>query len=879
MNVRRFFGRQRNDEELKREMEQHLALECDENISRGIGEDEARRQAYMKFGSPQRVREDLWNTNSVAWVEGVLRDIRYAWRTLRRSPGYTLMAVLTLGLGIGANTAIFTVINGVLLRPLPYADPGQILHMGLTAARIGPDPVPFSVQEVKDYRDQSLMFSDVAEYHSMTFTLLGGKVPERVTTGVVSANYFDVLGVKPALGRLITPADETLTAPPVLVLSYAYWSKEFGRDPHVLGRLFTMNDRVHTVVGVLPPLPEYPDANDVFMPTTSCPFRSSPQMIANRDARMLTILARLKPGVTIPEVQSELATITSRMALAYPKSYPPTAGIAVNVTPVEKELTHAARPTFLMLLAAAGLVLLLACANLANLSLSRQLRRSREMAIRMATGASPWGIFRQLLTESVMVALAGGLFGLGIAAIGLQLLIAYAARMTPLSGEIRLDGWVLLFGIGISLLTGVLFGAFPGFVASRSRMGILTGSGERAAGSESGTRTRNVLVAVQVTFSFVLLMCAGLMLRSLYNLLSVDPGFKTANVLSMRISLDWTKYKDLTTQNGFFRQVLARTEQLPGTESVAISSMVPLNSEDGGMNGGVTVEGHPLPPGEPPPRVDYELSSPDYFRVLGIPLLEGREFTDADTHDSPRVAIVNARLAQHYWPKDSPIGHRVSDDNGKSWITIVGVVSGVHQYGLDKDFSEGIYFPQAQSVFMDDAHVLIRTRGDPTRIANQVTAIIHEADSQQPVTDIRTLDQLRSLQLGTPRVTAVLLGLFAVVALFITVVGVSGTLALAVARMTKEIGIRIALGASKGEILRNILKRGMTPVIAGMVAGAIVAMISTRLLASMLFGIKPDDLSTLIAIAFLLGLVALIGCAIPARRAIRIDPMKALRTE
>jgi putative ABC transport system permease protein len=353
--------------------------------------------------------------------------------------------------------AIFTVINGVLLRPLPYANPSRVVHLEQTAARIGPDPIGFSVQEVEDYRNQSRVFSDLAEYHSMTFTLLGGKNPERVTTGVVSANYFDVLGVKPVLGRLITPADETRSATPVLVLSHSYWMKEFGGDPKILGRLFTMNDRVHTVVGVLPPLPEYPDANDVYMPTTSCPFRSSPQMIANRDSRMLTILARLRPGVAMTQVQTDLSTITNRLVLSYPKSYPSSAGVAAQVTPVERELTHAARPTFLMLLGAAGLVLLLACANLANLALSRQLRRSREMAIRMATGATPVSIFRQLLTESIMVALMGGVLGIGIAAVGSKLLIAYAARMTPLSGEIRLDSWVLLFGLGISLLTGVRF--------------------------------------------------------------------------------------------------------------------------------------------------------------------------------------------------------------------------------------------------------------------------------------------------------------------------------------------------------------------------------------------------------------------------------------
>ena len=879
MNIQRFFRRRRSDEELRREMEHHLAQEYDDNLESGMHPEAAHRRAYLDFGSPRRVREDLWNLNSIATLESLARDLRYALRTLLRSPGYTLMAVLTLGLGIGANTAIFTVVNGVLLRPLPYADAGQIVHIEQIAGRVGPDPIGFSVLEVQDYRDQSHVFSNLAEYHSMTFTLLGGKAAERVTTGVVSANYFDVLGVKPVLGRLITPADENLSAPPVLVLSYAYWSKEFGKDPHILGRPFTMNDRIHTVIGVLPPLPEFPDANDVYMPTTSCPFRSSPRMTANRDARMLTILARLKPGVTVSQVQNESATITARLALAYPKSYPPAAGIMVQVTPVQSELTHAARPTFRMLLGAAALVLLLACANLANLALSRQLRRSREIAIRRAAGASAWVIFRQLLTESIVVALAGGAVGLGIAAVGLKLLIAYAARLTPLSGEIRLDGRVLLFGIAISLITGVFFGAFPGYVASRTRMEVLTGSGDRAIGSESGTRARHVLVALQVTFSFVLLVCAGLMLRSLYNLLSVDPGFKTDNVLSMRISLDWTRYANQTMQNGFFRQVLARVEQLPETDSAAVSSIVPLNSPNGGMNGGVILEGRPLNPGEPMPRVDYELASPDYFRVLGVSMLSGRAFTDADTREAPRVTIVNAHMAKHYWPNASPIGHRVSDDNGKTWATIVGVVSGVHQYGLDKDLEDGIYFPQGQSIFMDDAHLLIRTRGNPIRIANQVVSIIHQTDPQQPVTDVRTVDELRSAQLGTPRVTAALLGIFAAVALFITIVGVSGTLALAVGRRTKEIGIRIALGASRAEILRNVLLRGMTPVIAGIAAGAAAASISTRLLASMLFGIKPDDPFTLIAIAVLLGCTALIGCAVPARRAVRVDPMQALRTE
>jgi predicted permease len=878
MRLPRFFRRLHRDEDLRREIEQHLALERELNLARGLNSADARRLAYIKFGSRQKVFENTWRNNSFVSVEKIIRDLRYAFRTLRRSPGYTLMAIFTLALGIGANTAIFTVIDGVLLRPLPYGNPQQIVHLRQTATLVGPDSIDFSVQEVADYRQQSRAFSDLAEYHSMTFTLLGTKVPERVVTGVVSANYFKVLDVKPVLGRLITPADETLNAAPVLVLSYDYWVKEFGADPKILGHPFTMNDRVHTVIGVLGPVPGYPDANDVYMPTTSCPFRSDPRMIANRDSRMLTILARLKPGVTAAQAQNDLATIYHRLEHTYPKSYPAGAGIALTVVPVQNELTHAARPTFLMLLAAAGLVLLLACANLANLGLSRQLQRARETAVRLAAGASTMDIFRQTMIENLVVAFAGGVLGLGMAAAGVRLLVAYAARMTPLSSEIHLDGRVLLFGLGTSLLTGVLFGSLPAMVAARSKLGILAGSAEKTAGSETGSRTREILVAAQVAFSFVLLVCAGLMMRSLYNLLSVDPGFKTANVLSMNISLNWTKYDQLTKQNSFFHQIVERAQQIPGTEAVAMSTSVPLNSDRSGMNGAVLIEGRPVRAGEIPPQIDHQLITPDYFRVLGTPLLSGRTFTAADTIDAGRVTIVNAQMAKHYWPGQDPLGRHISTD-GKTWITIVGVVSNVHQYGLDKSFDDAVYFPQAQTLFMGSPHLLVRTRGEPTRISGQVVTIIQQIDSEQPVSDIRTLDQLRSAQLGTPRVTSALLGTFAGVALFITIVGVTGTLALSVSQRTKEIGIRIALGASNREILVNVLRRGMFPVMAGIVLGVCAAVFSTRLLATMLFDVKPDDLAILIGIAVLLGTAALIGCVIPGRQATKIDPMVALRAE
>src|ERR1700722_2296948 len=828
----------------------------------------------------QKLCEEMWKMNNIALFEGLLRNVRYAWRVLQRNPGYALLAILTLGLGIGANTAIFTVINGVLLRPLPYAHAAQIVHLDQTAAKVGPDPLGLSVQEVRDFREQNHVFLDVAEYHSMTCTLLGSKDPERVVTGVVSGNYFDVLGVKPLLGRLLIPADDSLTASPVLVLSYAYWMKEFGGDRNILGRTFEMNDRVHTVVGVLPSLPEYPDANDVYMPTTSCPFRSAPTIVASREGRMLTGYARLKPGVTLAQANVDLAAVSQRLALEYPKSYPASAGFAPQTTAVEQELTHAARPTFLILLGASGLVLLLACANLANIALSRQLQRSREMAIRMATGASRWNLFSQLLTESMMIALAGGVVGIGIAAIGAKLLIDYAAHMTTLAAGIRLDGSVLLFGLGVSLLAGLLFGVLPGYVASRVRLTSLGDAGERTAGSGSGTRMSSLLVTTQVTISFVLLICAGLMVRSLYNLLSVDPGFKSADVLSMQISLNWTKYQKSEASRSFFHQTLERVQMTPGVQSAALSMAVPLNSNMGPMSAGVVIEGQPLHLNEPAPQINFELASPDYFRVLGIPLLAGRSFLPSDEAEVPPVVIVNDRMARHYWPNENPIGHRVAAGGGdkKAWASVVGVVSDVHQYGLDKEPADTMYFPVDQAG-LTSGHLLVLTHGNPMRMATQVAALIHQIDPQQPVTEVRTLDQFRSAQLGTPRVTSMLLSMFAVVALFITLVGVSGTLALSVARRSKEIGIRNALGATKQNILKNVLTRGMIPVLTGLALGSLAAAFATRALAKMLFGIKPDDPGTFIAIAIVFLVVALVGCVIPARRAVKVDPMIALRTE
>lgn len=876
MSWRRFFRRKSWDEQRVEEMESFLEHEIRDNLARGMSQEEARRQAYLKFGNPQKVREEIWRMNSIEPLQKLLLDLRYAARSLRHNPGYTVLAIVTLGLGIGANTAIFTVINGVLLRPLPYAQESRIVHVRLTEQRTGDEDLGLSVAEYTDIRSQVHDFSSFAEYHSMLFTLLGTRNPERVVTGVVSADFFNVLGVRPLLGRSFTPADEKRDAAPVLLLSYAYWMKEFGGDRGIIGRTFEMNDRVHTVVGVLPPLPAYPDDNQVWMPVSSCPYRMDPMMIGNRDMRMITAFGRLRPGVTLSEADAELSGIAARMARAWPKSYEGWRNLAVRATPVKQELTHAALPTFLALLAASGLVLLLACVNLANLALSRQLRRSRETAIRLATGASRWQVIRQLLTENVLVALAGAAIGLAIAAAGSQLLVAWAARLTPLAGAVHVDLRVLLFALGSSLIAGLLFAILPALLAGRTRLTALQDGGERSAGSESGTRLRNVLVTLQVTLSFVLLMAAGLMMRSFYNLLSVDPGFRSDQVLSLQLSLNWTKYKKNTDQLAFLHQILERTEALPGVQAASISWMAPLNSNMSAINGPVRIEGQPLRPGVPAPIVDFETASPDYFRVLDIPLIAGRTFLPSDGPNAPFVVVVNASMARHYWPNQSAIGHRIQPGNSDKWWTVVGVIGDVRQYALDKPPADTVYAALDQNP-IQNAHLLVRTRNAPLLLAGTITALIHQIDPQQPVTQIGTLDQMRAAQLGTPRVTATLLSLFAAVALFITIVGVSGTLALAVARRSREIGIRMALGATRHNILRVVLLQGMAPVLAGLVLGLLAALLATRAMAHMIFELRPDDPLTYTAIAGLFLAVALISCALPARRATAIDPMDILR--
>ena len=805
------------------------------------------------------------------------QDAGFALRMMRKSPGFTLAAILTLGLGIGANSAIFSVVHAVLLKPLPYEHGQRLVTLQQQAPRAGLLNQPFSVTEINDYRAQSHSLDGLVEYHNMNFILLGRSEPERVETGVVSWNYFDVFGVKPLFGRTFRPEDEQPGAPAVLMLSYEYWIRSFGGDPTVVNKAFTMNDKPHKVVGILPPVPQYPDENDVYMPTTACPFRSRPAFIANRQARMMQAFARRKPGISVNQARADLNAVAANLQKAYPNDYPPSVDYSLATSSLEEELTHNARPTMLVLLGAAGFVLLIACANVANLNLSRMVRRERELAVRAALGAGRVRMFRQLLTESSLLALIGGGLGLLFSWGTLSLLVAFAARFTPRAREIHLDATVLLFTLGVALLTSMLSGTAPALAARETVVGGLKEGGVQSTIGRGRHRMRSLLIVAQVAVSFLLLIGAGLMLRSFAKLQHVNPGFQPENVLTMQIGLDFTKYGSNEKQLAFFETLLDRIQAQSGVKSAAVSMMIPL-SGNMRMTNDFQIEGQPPTPGQALPVADFRVVSPRYFETLHVPVLDGRVFTRADRPNTPAVAVVNRTAAHHFWGAQNPIGKRFTVDGGKSWVQITGIVGDIKQYGLDKDVPDEIYVPLAQSPLLDGI-LVVKTVAEPMSIARSIIELLYAIDPNQPAARVQSLEQVRAESVAAPRLTANLLGLFALLALAIAATGISGVMALAVGQRRHEIGVRMAIGARPGEILQMILQQGLALAFVGVVLGLFGALWLTRLLQQLLFEVAPTDPLTYLGVAVVLGLAALVACYVPARRASRVDPIIALRVD
>jgi len=879
-SLRTLFRIKRTEREMEREMSFHLEMETEKNMRRGMSREEARLAALRSFGGVERVKDECRDVKRNRPLETLWQDARFGARMLRRNPGFTLLAVLTLSLGIGANTAIFSVVYGVLLRPLPYQQGGRLVVLRQQAPLARNNNLYFSVKEIDDYRAQNRALADLAEHHSMAFTLFGGPEPERIQAAVVSANFFELMGVMPLLGRTFAPSDEAHGAEAVLILSHQYWRRSHKGDPNIVGRVFRMNDRPHTVVGVLPPLPQYPNENDVYMPTSACPTRSSERFIANRNARMMSVFARLKAGVSEEQALADLSTIAGRMKEAYPDAYPANLGFSLRLASLHKELTERAQPTFLVLLCAAGLVLLLACANTANLTLARLMRRERELAVRSALGATRGRLMRQLLTESALLALAGGALGALLAAWSIRLLVRFAARFTPRADEISLDNTALLFTLVVSVATGLVFGLLPALSLRRNLVPSLKEGSGQSAVSAGRQRLRSALVVAQVAVSFVLLIGAGLMLRSLLKLQEVGPGFDPERVLVMRVTANWSKYTTGQQYRDLSLRLIERAQALPGVLSAAMASTYPLNPfglANGPNNVNFQIEGRPPNPNEPTPQVDYRVASADYFRTIRLPLLSGRLFTEADDAQAPWVAIINQTLARHRWGDEDPLNKRISFDQGRNWVTIVGVVGDVRQYGLNQEPTDELYRPVRQT--SGAGNLLVRTAVAPAVMAPQLRQVVYSVDPENAIDQMQTLVSVRHESIASPRLTTVLLGLFAALALLVTAAGIAGVMALTVSQRTHEIGIRMALGASASGALRLVLRQGLTLVLIGLALGVAGAFALTRLMSTLLFAVEPTDPLTWLAVAAALAAVAALACFVPARRATLIDPLTSLRSE
>jgi putative ABC transport system permease protein len=878
----RLFRRNRLEQELEAEVSSHIAMQAEENRRRGMSPEEARRTALLAFGGVENVKDACRDAWGLRTLDTLAQDLRFALRNLRRAPAFVLAVVITLALGIGANSAIFSVVNGVLLRSLPYGDAQGLVLLRQRSPQRG-DGFGFAVKELADYRSQAGSLADVVEYHSMNFTLLGRAEAERVQTGVVSARYFDVLGVRPILGRTFRADEDDHGAEPVLVLSLAYWLRSHGGDPGIVGRTFEMNDRVHTVIGVLPPLPAYPDDNDVYMPSSACPFRSRPATVENRNVRMLSALARIKPGVSAEKARAELATIGERLRTEYPDAYQgPVKEATLSVTPLPEELTRNARPTLLVLLATVALVLLVACANVANLSVARLFSREQELAVRAALGAGRRRLLQQMMTESTLLAVAGGALGLGLAWGGLGLLRAFVSRFTPRADEIAIDWRVLTFTLVVSVATGLVCGSLPGVPTfARLAHAIKEGTGRGSAGRR--VRLRNALLVGQLALSFVLVIGAALMVRTLIKLGQVDAGFRTDHVLTMNLDLNWARYTDEHRRADrvkiarFYDALMQPLRARADVSSAAVGWTFPLNSTWHG-DGSFQIEGRPSTEGQALPHAEFRGADHDYFRTLGIPVMSGRGFDERDArHEAPPVVVVNQTLARRYWSDQDPIGRRVSNDDGATWATIVGVVGDVRQYGLDKDPGAEMYLPFGQSPGYGFA-LLVRTFSDPLAVEREVRAAVRAADPQTPVSNVRTFEHVRSESIASPRLTTALLSLFAALALAITATGLGGALMFAVSQRTQEIGIRMALGAAPVTVLRMLLGQGLRSVALGLALGSLASLALGRLISGLLFGIQPTDPLCFAGSALLLVLVGFVAALLPARRAAHVDPMSALRS-
>ena len=814
-------------------------------------------------------------------MNGLIQDFRYALRQLRKSPGFAAVAVITLALGIGFNTAIFSVVNAVLLRPLAFADASRLVriwHVPPEKSFPGMTTFPVSAANYLDWERQTQVFDHMAIYSYHGFTVTGGDKPEQLSAGAVSSGFFATLGVQPILGRVLSPEEDQPGRSHVVVLSYRLWQDHFGGNPGVVGHDINLEGQPYLVAGVMPSNFQFPDFAKMWTPMAW-----TDQERAVRGEHHSIVIARLKPGVDLNRAQAEMNTISDRLQQQYPDD---DKGWGAVVVPMQQDLVSDVRPALLVLLGAVAFVLLIACVNVANLALAKTFSRQKEIAIRTALGATSARILRQILTETVLLALSGGALGLAFAHFAVRFIVAFLADKLPHSIEVGLDSKVLLFTAVISVVTGIVAGVLPAWRLTRRDVNEALKQGlGRTDADAGGHRTRSILVVSEVALSLMLLIGAGLMIRSFQNLRNVNPGFDSRQVLTMSVVISRAKFLSPDQAISFFDRVLQRVRSLPGVESAAVIDNIPLT---GGSHQPIAIEGRPVVPMSEQPEVDVRLVSAGYMSAMHIPTLRGRGLSDTDVAGRPAVVLVSESMARQFWPGEDPVGKRLTLTFYPEAIReVVGVVGDVKLDSLDEMRpSATLYFPLDQ-VSVPAAGgwrsfpmtLLVRSRSGSGELASSVSNAVHEVDRDIPLVDISTMDELVENSLSQQRFNMLLLGVFAALALLLAAVGIYSVLSYSVKRSVREIGIRLALGAPVGEVLRMVVLEAMKPTLLGVAIGAAGALALGRVLSSLIFGVRPTDPLTFVAVAALLAAVALVASIVPAYRATKVDPMVALRYE
>jgi putative ABC transport system permease protein len=871
--------------EIVEELSQHLEDQYEQAVAQGASDEEARRAVLAELNENDLLAPGLKRVERRVPLEPLVmgkhgktnmiadlwQDLRYAARMLARSPGFTAIAVLALALGIGANSAIFSVVNTVLLRPLPYKNPDALVMVWDEQAHLGfPKDTP-SPANFLDWREQNTVFEGMAAMIQRSFNLTGAGEPERLDGRRVSANLFSLLGVEPQLGRAFT-AEEDKPGSRVVILSYGLWQRRFGGDATIIGRALTLNAEAYTVIGVMPRSFQFPTQRDQLWVPIAFPADEA----AQRGSHYLEVVARMKPGVTLQQAQAEMSMIAARLEKQYPEQ---NMRVGSVVTPLHEEVVGDIKPALLVLLGAVGFVLLIACANVANLLLARAAMRQKEISLRLALGASRSRLIRQFLTESVLLAGIGGAVGLLFSFAGLRILKNFIPDTISQVQAINIDSKVLFFTLLVSLATGVIFGLAPATQASNYNLNETLKEGGRDSGAGArGNRIRALLVIGEVAVSFVLLIGAGLLINSFLHLRTLDPGFRVDHLLTAKIELSELKYPNQERRASFYNELLRRVSTLPGVESAAVADNLPFTYNGDSM--AIAIEGRADPPPDQRLDVVYRAVGPGYFSTMGIKIVQGRDFNEQDKSDSVRAVVIGEKTAQHYWPGENAIGKRLKPGLTTSegpWYEVVGVVKDTRQNDFVAPPKMQMYCVHSQINFAVPNALVVRSSVDPLSLATSVRNAVWSIDKDQPVSNIRSMDEIISKAVARQRFSTLLLGVFAGLALVLAAVGIYGVMSYSIAQRTREIGIRMALGAKRLDVLKLAMGQGFRLVVAGLVIGLAAAFILTRVMASLLFGISATDPLTFVTISLVLLVVAMLASYIPSVRAMRVDPMVALR--